>query len=98
MGPNTFEATLDLALQRTDNVQVATWNDYGEGTIIEPTDEFQYQYLTILQKKLNAGHTVKDLQHLTDIYHGRVLYANDTVKSAQLERQHFELVNKFNNV
>ncbi|CAG2111714.1 unnamed protein product, partial [Medioppia subpectinata] len=32
-----FQTTLDLALSYTDVVQVCTWNDYGEGTIIEPT-------------------------------------------------------------
>ncbi|CAG2123160.1 unnamed protein product, partial [Medioppia subpectinata] len=42
---NNFQQTLDLALQHTDVVQVATWNDYGEGTQIEPTLEFQYQFL-----------------------------------------------------
>lgn len=31
-------------------VQISTWNDYGEGTIIEPTTEFKYQYLEIVQR------------------------------------------------
>lgn len=30
-------------------LQISTWNDYGEGTIIEPTTEFGYRYLTALQ-------------------------------------------------
>jgi hypothetical protein len=31
-------------------VQLVTWNDYGEGTIIEPTAEFGYLYLEIIQE------------------------------------------------
>ncbi|MEM7754749.1 MAG: hypothetical protein AAF297_03835, partial [Planctomycetota bacterium] len=30
-------------------VQLVTWNDYGEGTMIEPTREFGYQFLEIVQ-------------------------------------------------
>ena len=31
-------------------VQVATWNDWGEGTVIEPSREFGYRDLEMLQK------------------------------------------------
>jgi hypothetical protein len=30
-------------------VQLVTWNDYGEGTMIEPTHEFGYTFLEIIQ-------------------------------------------------
>jgi hypothetical protein len=46
----TFTSTLRQALSRNpDVIQLVTWNDYGEGTIIEPTREFGYQYLEIVQ-------------------------------------------------
>jgi hypothetical protein len=46
----TFQSTLQRALSRDpDVIQLVTWNDYGEGTIIEPTREFGYQYLEIVQ-------------------------------------------------
>ncbi|GAB4545439.1 MAG: hypothetical protein Tsb0013_03330 [Phycisphaerales bacterium] len=32
-------------------VQLATWNDYGEGTMIEPTHEFGYRFLEIIQEE-----------------------------------------------
>lgn len=43
-------ATLDetLALARNANLnylQLITWNDFGEGTMFEPTIEFQYSYI-----------------------------------------------------
>jgi len=31
-------------------VQLVTWNDYGEGTMLEPTHEFGYQFLEIIQE------------------------------------------------
>ena len=33
-----------------DTVQLVTWNDYGEGTMIEPTHEFGYSFLEIIQE------------------------------------------------
>jgi hypothetical protein len=46
----TFTYTLNLALeQEPDVIQLITWNDYGETTSIEPTEEFGYQYLEAVQ-------------------------------------------------
>ncbi len=52
-GGKTFQKTLDLALHSGANfAQIATWNDWGEGTQIEPSVEEGYKFLTILAKKL----------------------------------------------
>jgi len=46
----TFQLTLDRAAYfEADVLQLATWNDYGEGTIIEPTLEFGTKYLEMVQ-------------------------------------------------
>jgi hypothetical protein len=51
-GVKTFEETFDIALKSNcEFIQIATWNDYGEGTIIEPTVEFGYSYLEIIQQQ-----------------------------------------------
>ncbi len=51
----TWEATLARALQgETPVVQIATWNDWGEGTGIEPTEEFGYRDLESLQRGRRA--------------------------------------------
>jgi hypothetical protein len=48
---DTLRLTLDLALQNNvDLIQLITWNDYGEGTMLEPTEEYGYQYLEIVQE------------------------------------------------
>ncbi|MFT3740621.1 MAG: glycoside hydrolase family 71/99-like protein [Breznakibacter sp.] len=48
--PHNNGATLDETLQMSsdagiDYLQLVTWNDFGEGTIIEPTSEFGFGYL-----------------------------------------------------
>jgi hypothetical protein len=47
---STFRSTLQQAMSHNpDVIQLVTWNDYGEGTVIEPTVEYRYQYLEIVQ-------------------------------------------------
>lgn len=48
---DTFRHTLHRALtSRALLVQIATWNDFGEGTVIEPTLEFGYRDLIHIQQ------------------------------------------------
>ena len=48
----TYQRTLDDALSRKPPmVQVATWNDWGEGTQIEPSTEFGYRDLETTQRE-----------------------------------------------
>ncbi len=50
-GGKTFASTLEKALEsRLPLVQIATWNDWGEGTVIEPTVEYQYRDLEVVQR------------------------------------------------
>ncbi len=47
----TLTESFDLALKsKAPIIQVATWNDYGEGTVIEPTRSNGYRYLEALPK------------------------------------------------
>jgi hypothetical protein len=47
----TFSATLETALKcGLPLVQISTWNDWGEGTVIEPSIEFGYRDLEVLQQ------------------------------------------------
>jgi acetyl esterase/lipase len=49
----TFNESLDSAEQSSAPiVQIATWNDYGEGTMIEPTRAHGFRYLEALRKRL----------------------------------------------
>ena len=52
----TFTETLSMAMKsQAPIIQVATWNDYGEGTVIEPTRNHGYRYLEQLQKMRSAA-------------------------------------------
>jgi len=47
----TFAETLSRSLTGTARVvQLATWNDFGEGTVIEPTWKYGYRYLEEVQR------------------------------------------------
>ena len=43
---HTFQKAL---IHDADIIQIVTWNDFGEGTNIEPTEEYEYCYLEIIQ-------------------------------------------------
>lgn len=46
----TFSETLSVAVESgVPFVQLVTWNDYGEGTVVEPTVEAGYRYLEQIQ-------------------------------------------------
>jgi len=93
VGAATFEATLNAAISGGSHyIQVATWNDYGEGTMIEPTKQFGYTYLTILQKKLGVPHSQADLEKVTANFHARKLFYDNTTMQAQLDKAFYELM------
>jgi len=80
----TFDSTLQTALDHNpDVIQIITWNDYGEGTIIEPTLEFGLQYLEMIQDvKRNAVdgdwiYTTEDLNLPLQFLNLRRHYADD---------------------
>ena len=85
----TFLSTLQQALLHHPSIiQIATWNDYGEGTIVEPTVEFGYQYLQTIQAKrdsLDAEFQFQpdDLQLPLRVYNARLQFSgNAAVNSA----------------
>ena len=46
----TFRDTLSRGMTNASSfVQIVTWNDFGEGTMVEPTQEYGYQHLGIIQ-------------------------------------------------
>lgn len=60
---DTLRTTLNLALKAKPQViQIATWNDWGEGTQIEPSQEMQHRDLELLQKTLRSN--LRNKNHL----------------------------------
>ena len=56
------------ALYNPDIIQLATWNGFVEGTMLEPTLETGYQYLQDLQDFTGVPYSVSDLELVTQIY------------------------------
>lgn len=88
-GPlGTFKQTLDLALAQSNinYLQLVTWNDYGEGTNLEPTVEHGYGFLTTLQQKLGVSYTQSELELVAKMYKLRVDRAGDASVQAKLNQ------------
>lgn len=59
----TFRESLEQALQSgAPLIQLATWNDFGEGTMIEPTRDKGYRYLITLQERLKSPFAASELR------------------------------------
>ena len=72
--------TLDLAIENkatVDALQLVTWNDFGEGTMFEPTYEFGFKMLTNLQAKLGVPYSEYELQQIYRLFKLRKTHSNN---------------------
>lgn len=87
----TFRYTLQTALdQPLDAIQIVTWNDYGEGTNIEPTLEYGYKYLEMMQEVRSVTDpdfhfTPEDLRLPFRLYQLRAQNVTDLDLNARLD-------------
>ena len=79
-----FKRQLNAAKQANMKwLQISTWNDYGEGTTIEPTLEYGYKYLVELQKFTGVSYNQDQLELVHRWYQLKVKHPNDArVKEA----------------
>jgi len=88
-GTSTITAMLSLCNANKgvlDGIQIATWNDFSEGTIIEPTVEQGYANLTAIQAFTGVSYTQADLQQVYRLFTLRKKYAGNTTKQSQLDQ------------
>jgi hypothetical protein len=88
----TFADTLQKAIDKhADIIQIITWNDFGEGTNIEPTEEYGYNYLQTIQNTkrkyidLSFQYKSNDLALCKRFYDLRIKYKNDKEKMIMLD-------------
>jgi hypothetical protein len=89
----TLTNTLTRALTNNSAiVQIATWNDFGEGTIVEPTREYGYRDLGIVQnlrrQYLDSSfpYRTNDLAMAFRFYNLRKQYGSNPAISSELDR------------
>lgn len=84
----TLATTLALANQyqnQMDMLQLATWNDFGEGTVFEPTVETGFDYLLQLQQFTGTPFGQSELELVYQLYRARKSFAGDTTKQSELD-------------
>lgn len=86
-GTQVLDETLQLANNSpVDFIQLITWNDFGEGTMIEPTLEFGYAFLEKIQAYTGVPYTISDLELPYELYLLRKKYKNDNRLQVILNR------------
>ena len=65
-------------------VQFITWNDFGEGTIFEPTFETGFSYLVKIQKYTGVQYGQSELQEIYRLYNLRKKFNTNIAKQQQL--------------
>lgn len=84
-GTLTINQTLDLATKNNvDYLQLVTWNDFGEGTMIEPSIEFGYSFLTTIQDFTGVEYDETVLDLIFHLYNLRKEYAGNDAIQGQL--------------
>ncbi len=80
--PHNNGATLDETLSLAKNsglnqLQLITWNDFGEGTMIEPTVEFGYSYVKKLKNFAGVQNTGDVFEDIGKLFTLRKKYAGN---------------------
>src|SRR6185312_419898 len=92
-GINTLKSTLDLAKNSNlSYLQLITWNDFGEGTMIEPTVEFNYSFLETIQQYTGVTYSKNELELIFKWYTLRKKYKADTAVETKLTQAYYYLV------
>ncbi len=85
----TFVETLNYSHhEAADFIQLVTWNDFGEGTMLEPTDEYGFLNVQLLQEYTGVSYVPEDLQTALDLYNARKQFANNASVQYYLDRSY----------
>jgi hypothetical protein len=77
---------------KIDYLQIPTWNDWGEGTMIEPSLEFGYQRLEILQEWFGVPYNSDELKLTVLLYQKRKEYKGKIYENQILDQVFYYLV------
>ena len=76
----------------SDFIQLITWNDWGEGTAIEPSLEYGYQQLEIIQDFLGIPLNPGSLALTVELYQKRKEHQNKVLENKKLDQVFYYLI------
>jgi len=83
----TFDETLQLSKNANlDYLQLITWNDFGEGTMIEPTVETGYTYVEKVKTFAGVQNTVSAFPSISKLFNLRRQYKGNASVQAKLDQ------------
>ena len=92
-GGNLLRETLEKSkASSVDFIQLITWNDWGEGTAIEPSVEYQFEPLSIIQEFVGAPFKREDLDLSISLYLKRKEYKSNSLINKKLDQVFYYLV------
>ncbi|WP_299157220.1 glycoside hydrolase family 71/99-like protein [uncultured Tenacibaculum sp.] len=93
-GIDVFKESFDESLRHSvDFIQIATWNDFGEGTQIEPTKEHRFLHLEELQEYTKTSYEKEDLRIPYYIYKLRKKHSNNFIVKFLMDVAHWYAMN-----
>ncbi|WP_053976761.1 glycoside hydrolase family 71/99-like protein [Mangrovimonas xylaniphaga] len=89
----TLTETLSLATgSNAEYLQLITWNDFGEGTMLEPTQEFGYSSLESIKSFAEVQNLPNVFSSIYQLYTLRKAHANNTNIQKQLDQVFYYFV------
>ncbi|WP_053970367.1 glycoside hydrolase family 71/99-like protein [Mangrovimonas sp. ST2L15] len=89
----TLAETLEMAsTANLDFLQLVTWNDFGEGTMIEPTVEFGYSYLEQIKSFAEVQNLPSVFDRISDLFTLRKAHATNNEIQQKLDQVFYYMV------
>lgn len=88
-----FKETLERAkTENVDFIQLITWNDWGEGTAIEPSLDYEFHQLTIVQEFVGIQPNPSDLELAVRLYQKRKEHKGKELENKKLDQVFYYLI------
>lgn len=90
---STFTQSLNRAKNaNVDFIQLITWNDWGEGTAIEPSLDYGFHQLTIVQEFVGMQPNPNDLELAVQLYKKRKEHKGKDLENKKLDQVFYYLI------
>ena len=91
-GANFSEGLQNAKTKNPAFLQIPTWNDWQEGTTIEPSVEYGYTRLQLLQSFTGVSYTQTELELTVQLYQKRKKYKGKSYENEVLDQVFYDLL------